>query len=67
MLAEKSVVRWGEWEALGGVLASAPRVASVVSSLWLGVAVSRGADKSMWLRQQGRWASHSRPGRAAVQ
>ena len=52
VLAEKSLVRWGEWEALGGVLASSPRVAPAVSSLWLGVAVGRGADKAMWLRQQ---------------
>lgn len=52
VLAEKSIVRWGEWEALGGVLASSPRVVPIVSSLWLGVAVGRGADKAMWLRQQ---------------
>ena len=52
VLAEKSIVRWGEWEALGGVLASAPRVSNSLSSLWLATAVIRGADKSMWMRQQ---------------
>jgi hypothetical protein len=52
VLAEKSIVRWGEWEPLGGVLASAPRVANLVSSMWLVMAVIRGADKGMWMRQQ---------------
>lgn len=50
--AEKSIVRWSEWEPLGGLLASTPRVAPAAASTSLLAAVTRSTDKAMWLRQQ---------------
>ena len=35
VLAEKSLVRWAEWEPLGGVLASTPTLAPSIGSSWL--------------------------------
>merc|ERR1711907_616667 len=43
---DKSVVHWGQWEALGGVLASSPKAPSVSDAVWLMQTVVRAADKA---------------------
>ena len=50
--AEKSIVRWADWEPLGGDLASGPRVAPAAASTGLLAAAARSSDKAMWIRQQ---------------
>ena len=52
MHAEKSIVRWADWEPLGGDLASGPRVAPLAASTGLLAAAARSSDKAMWIRQQ---------------
>jgi hypothetical protein len=53
---EKSIVQWGTWESLGGVLASSPRVPPIMNSVNLIEVVVRATDKAHWLR--GQTASH---------
>ena len=52
VLAEKSLVRWAEWEPLGGVLASTPTLAPSIGSSWLSLVAARSADKALWLLPQ---------------
>lgn len=43
---------WGEWECLGGVLASAPRVPATLNGVNLVEVYARAADKALWHRAQ---------------
>eukprot|EP00301_Raphidiophrys_heterophryoidea_P007791 c12972_g1_i2.p1 GENE.c12972_g1_i2~~c12972_g1_i2.p1 ORF type:complete len:388 (+),score=86.18 c12972_g1_i2:52-1215(+) len=43
---------WGDWECLGGVLASAPRVPLALSGSNLVEVYARAADKALWHRAQ---------------
>lgn len=44
--------KWGEWECLGGVLASAPRVPVTLNGVNLVEIYARAADKALWHRGQ---------------
>jgi len=51
-IAEKSDKTFGDWECLGGVLASAPRVPVTLNGANLVEVYARAADKALWHRGQ---------------
>jgi len=49
---EKSIVQWGQWDSLGGVLASSPHVPPISDAVNLIRVVVRAADKAYWMKTQ---------------
>jgi len=51
--AEATTKKWGDWECLGGVLASSPKVPVTLNGANLVEVYARAADKALWHRGQG--------------
>lgn len=49
---EHPAKKWGEWECLGGVLASSPKVPASLNGVGLIEVYGRAADKALWHRAQ---------------
>jgi len=51
-VAPESSKKWGDWECLGGVMASSPRIPVTINGANLVEVYGRAADKALWYRRQ---------------